>query len=416
MGWRWAGVCLDVRAADIKFPLRSLLTTSYVHGMFLLSNRVSLTVPPTSGFIRWGGTAMIFENLQVGRISIHEVYQRDADRRRKEPSCADALETLGPAAVTQFKQRVTAALSAEGKSLQMKIVKFDTSSHLHDVREMVNANDAKFLDQSKHVPNRLADVQMHQNIPGGVVLVFDGTVGAQNYKYVGVIKAEKQSGFRRRRDRNTTLTEFLDDLFLTPAQRLYKVGVFVEVSSGQNAPNGWDAFVFDTNISKSHREAAALYFYDAFLGCGLMEDGAYETARFFDLTKEFVRKSDLSRDKKQDLVDALHTFVKAETSSTFTANEYAQQYLPTATQDAFNEFLGAHRFPLRAVVRDVTQMGNRLRRRRFRFGSDIELSVTAEALNSKTVEIKTGKASDFGGRGADPWTRITIRHSMTDER
>jgi 37-kD nucleoid-associated bacterial protein len=359
---------------------------------------------------------MIFENLQIKRIAIHEVFERDADRKRKEPSYAETLEQLPAGAVAEFRQRVTAALAAEQKSQQMRIIKHGQGSHLQNVQELVSATDANFLPWSRRVPDRLADAQLHQNIPGGVVLVFDGTVGAGNQRYVGVIKAEKHSGFRRYKRRDVSFTEFLDDLFLTPTQRLYKIGIFVEVSSGQPSPNGWDAFVFDTNISKSHREAAALYFYEAFLGCGMLEDGAYETARFFDLTKEFVRRSDFSRDKKQDLVDALHTFVKAETANTFTMNEYAAQYLPVEVHDSFRAFMESKRFPSRAIVRDVTQMGPRLRRRRFRFGSEIELSVSTEALNSHDVVLEAGTASDFGGEGFDPWTRITIRHSITDER
>lgn len=359
---------------------------------------------------------MIFENLHVKRISIHEVFEREADRRRKQPSYAEALEQLHVDAIAEFRQRVTAALAAEQKSLQMRIIRHGPGSHLQDVQELVAAVDTDFLSFSRRVPDRLADVQLSQSIPGGVVLVFDGTVGAGNRRYVGVIKAEKHSGFRRYRGRDATFTEFLDDLFLTPTQRLYKIGMFVETSAGLAPPNGWDAYVFDTNISKSHREAAALYFYDAFLGCGLMEDGAYETARFFDLTKDFVRRSDFSRDQKQDLVDALHTFVKTETANTFSSNEYATQYLPADAHDAYRAFMESHRFPSRAIVRDITEMGHRLRRRRFRFGSEIELSVSTDALNSHDVVIETGAASDFGGEGSDPWTRVTIRHSMTDER
>jgi hypothetical protein len=359
---------------------------------------------------------MIFENLLVERIAIHEVFQRDVDRRRKDPSFADALEQLEAEAIAEFKQRVTAALAAEQKSLQMRIVRSGAGTHMHDVQAIVRADDRTFLATSVNVANRLADAQLYQSIPGGVVLVYSGTVGAGNHRFVGVIKAEKHSGFRRYRRQQTTLTEFLDDLFLTPTQRLYKIGVFVEVAAGQSGPSGWEAYVFDTNISKSHREAAAVYFYDAFLGCGMMEDGAYETARFFDLTKDFVRKSGFTKDVKQDLVDALHTFVKTETATTFTTNEYASQYLPVEAHDAYRSFMDGNRFPQRAVVRDITEMGARLRRRRFRFGSEIELSVSTDALNSRDVVIEPGIASDFGGEGSQPWTRITIRHSLTDER
>ncbi|MGB3044495.1 MAG: nucleoid-associated protein [Xanthobacteraceae bacterium] len=320
------------------------------------------------------------------------------------------------AAIDQFKLRVIDALSAEAKSLQMQIAKYDVGSHLHNVSELLGANNDEFLERSRRVPNRLADEQRHSNIPGGVVLVFDGTVGGANHKFVGVIKAEKQTGFRRYKSREKTLTEFLDDLFLTAAQRLYKVALFVRVDESLPPPSGWSAYVFDTNISPTHRETAAQYFYEGFLGCELPQDGAYETARFFDLTREYVKHSGLPTEKRRDIVDALHTYVKAENGRTFSSNEFAEKYLPIEHRDTFSNFLSAKKFPMRAVVRDTSAMGNRLRRRRFRFGSDIELSVSAAALNDKTVEIKEGAANEFGGDGLDRWTRITIRQSLTDER
>ncbi|MET4847002.1 nucleoid-associated protein [Bradyrhizobium japonicum] len=359
---------------------------------------------------------MLLENLKLNRISVHEVFRRGADKRRLDPLCADLLEQLPEKAIDQFKLRITEALSAEAKSLQMQIAKHEAGSHLHNVCELLGATDGEFLELSRRIPNRLADEQRHPNIPGGVVLVFDGTVGGADHKFVGVIKAEKQTGFRRYKSREKTLTEFLDDLFLTAAQRLYKVALFVRVDESLTSPDGWNAYVFDTNISPTHRETAAQYFYEGFLGCELPQDGAYETARFFDLTRDYVKQSGLPTEKRRDIVDALHTYVKAENAKTFSSNEFAEKYLPVEHRDAFSNFLSAKKFPMRAVVRDTSAMGNRLRRRRFRFGSDIELSVSAVALNDKTVEIKEGTAKEFGGEGLDRWTRITIRQSLTDER
>ncbi len=208
----------------------------------------------------------------------------------------------------------------------------------------------------------------------------------------------------------------MSDVFLTPATRLYKIAIFVSQGKNLKLPNGWRAFVFDSNISPTHRETAAQYFYEAFLGCILPEDGAYETSRFFDLTKEFVRNTSLSGPIKRKMVDALITFVQAETAKTFTANEFAEKYLPIDLRDPFNNFVEAKQFPMRAVVRDTSQMGSKLKRRRFRFGADIEFSTTPEALNNKTVILKTGRAKDFGGEGTEPWTQITIKKPMTDER
>ena len=71
------------------------------------------------------------------------------------------------------------------------------------------------------------------------------------------------------------------------------------------------------------------------------------------------------------MVDALITFVQAENAKTFTADEFAEKYLPLNLRDPFGDFVAAKQFPLRSVVRDTSQMGPKLQRRRFRFGSDI---------------------------------------------
>jgi 37-kD nucleoid-associated bacterial protein len=360
---------------------------------------------------------MIIENLNIGRIAIHEVFQREEDRKSVPPIYADQLEHLPDDAIATFKVRITEALSAQAKSIEMQIVDADANSHVANAAYLIAANDEKFLTRSRSVADRLVHAQMSRNIPGGMLIVFDGTVGAANYAFVGTIKAETQSGFRRHEDaKKKIITEFLNNVFLTPATRLFKIAMFVQEDKSVKLLNGWRAFVFDNNISQSHRESAAQYFYEGFLGCVLPEDGAYETSRFFDITKEFVRKSGLSGQVKRKIVDALITFVQADNAKTFTADEFAQKYLPVDMRDPFGEFAESKKFPMRAVVRDTSQMASKLKRRRFRFGSDIEFSVTPEALNNKTVILKTGKSTEFGGDGKELWTQITIKQPMTDER
>lgn len=360
---------------------------------------------------------MIIENLQVSRIAIHEVFQREDDRKVVAPVYASQLENLSENAIAAFKSRVTEALSAQAKSLEMEIVNFDAFSHVAHCEYFVSANDKDFLMRSRSVADGLVKAQLHRNIPGGMLIVFDGTVGAQNFAYTGIIKAETQSGFRRHEEtKNKIITEFLDNVFLTPATRLYKIALFIQSDKAKELPKGWQAFVFDSNISQSHREAAAQYFYEGFLGCVLPQDGAYETSRFFDITKDFVGRSNLSGPVKRKIVDALITFVQADTAKTFTADEFSQRHLPVDMRDSFNNFVEAKKFPMRAVVRDTSQMATKLKRRRFKFGSDIELSVSPEALNNKTVILKMGKSTEFGGDGKEFWTQVTIKQQMTEER
>jgi hypothetical protein len=353
---------------------------------------------------------MLFENLIVNRVVVHEVFQRNEDKSIRPPVFAEELEHLSAEALGAFRLRMTDALSGQSQSLQMSIAKYGAGSQLELAEGLVGASDEDFLAGSREITTKLAEAQLARRIPGGVVVIFDGTVGAPAVPFVGIIKAETQAGFRRSRDGAKAGVEFLQNIFLTPATRLYKIGLMLFDDTTQTKPAGRRAFVFDSNISASNREAAAAYFYDGFLGCALPSDGPYETAKFFDLTKDFIRRSDLEPERKRDIIDSLYVFVRDEQDPTFTADQFGSRYLPQDMQDTFSDFLGSKKFTPNAVVRDTSQMGTRLRRRRLKFGGDIELSASPEALKDK-VKIDAIPADDGG-----IWTRITIRERLTGEQ
>ena len=101
---------------------------------------------------------------------------------------------------------------------------------------------------------------------------------------------------------------------------------------------------------------------------------------------------------------------------TFTAHEFSQNYLPLNLRDPYKQHLDSKKFPDRAIVRDTSAMGARLRRRKYKFGDDAELVASPEAISSGRVTIKTDSAGRLGGEGDEQWTQITIQHQMTDQR
>ena len=358
---------------------------------------------------------MTFDNLKVNRIIVHEVFQRQEDRAVRQPVLSDQLETLSAEAIGAFRLRMTDALAGQSQSLEMKIVKYGSDSFMHLGEQMVVADDLKFVELSKDVAVRLSEKQMARRIPGGMLIVFDGTVGGSMTPFVGVIKAEIQAGFRRSRSGEKAIVEFLQNIFLTPATRLYKIGIFLYEEKDSAAPSGRRAYIFDNNISISNREAAAAYFYEGFLGCALPSDGPYETARFFDITKEFVRRSSLTPERKRDLLDSLFVFVRDEQDSTFTYDQFCDRFIPQELRDSYGEFMRAKKFSPNAIVRDTSQMGTRLRRRRLKFGADIELSASPDALATKiTVDAIQGDAVE--GAVIPMWTRIIIKEPLSGEQ
>ncbi|RWO19530.1 nucleoid-associated protein [Mesorhizobium sp.] len=357
---------------------------------------------------------MLFENLKVNRVAVHEVFRRNDDKSIQPPAYANNLEVLSAEAMGAFRLRMTDALSGQSQSLQMRIVRFGAGTFLETAEELVGSSDATFLLGSKEIATKLAESQLARRIPGGMVIVFEGTAGAASVPFVGVIKAEIQQGFRRSIAGTNAVVEFLNNIFLTPATRLYKIGVMAFDNTTKPRPEGRRAFIFDSNISASNREAAATYFYDGFLGCALPSDGPYETMKFFDLTKEFIRASDLQPEKKRDMVDSLYVFVRDEQDPTFTADQFGNRFLPQELKDPYAAFMNTRKFTPNAVVRDTSQMGNRLRRRRLKFGGDIELSASPEALKTK-VQMEAIPADGAPG-DSDGWTRIIIRERLTGEQ
>lgn len=354
----------------------------------------------------------MLENLRIGRIAVHEVHRRDDQRRIVQPGYATSLENLDVAARDAFRNRVVDALSARSKCLEMDIVRSGENTFVGDANEAIACDDNQFLQYSRRFADRLAETQTSQQIPGGMLIVFTGTTGQLSNPFVAVIKAEIQDGFRRRRDGEAVITEFINDLFLTKATRLYKIGLMVRSQNNGPDPHVWRALVFDHQIQQSHREGAALYFYESYLGCRLPEDSAYETARFFNLTREFVNKSVTDRDQRHDIVDALYTFVKTDQDPTFTAEEFNERYVPQDLRERYENFMTVSKFPARAVVRDTQQLSRRLKRRRFKYGSDIEFSISPEALAEDRAEISIIPAPE---EPDGVWTRIIVKVPFSGE-
>jgi hypothetical protein len=141
----------------------------------------------------------------------------------------------------------------------------------------------------------------------------------------------------------------------------------------------------------------------------------YETPKFFDLTKEFVRASVKNADLKRDLHDALFAFVKVDQNPTFTSQEFAEAYLPLELRDPYKAFLDSKKFPThRAVVRDVSQMASRLKRRKYRFGMDIEFSASPDAMRRGDAKIESIEPPAEAEPGAQ-WSRITIKRPLTEQ-
>lgn len=358
---------------------------------------------------------MDLQNLTVNRVVLHEVHKRGNDRGRVAPTYGTALEALSGRALDAFRDRVVQAMARTDRCVQMDILE---GCPMLPILETVLAagTDAQFVDETRVIADALTDAQLRRDIPGGVVVVFTGTVGAEFSRFFAVIKAETHNGFMRERDANGRLgLKFLDSLLLTPQTKLYKIGMYIEAAPDADDEGRWHAFLYDDGMTAKDRYGAAQYFYEGFLGLDYMKSSARDTKVFYDLTKSFIQTMELPEEDKVTMHNALVTYLKGAVAPTVNVRTFADAYFDgEGAHDAYTQHMYSKGFPNTAVHKDLSHLQGSLRTRRLTFRSKVQVSGPAEAFEQFVqIQALEGDPQPDGSRAR--WTRITIKDQIAKQ-
>ena len=346
---------------------------------------------------------MALEDLQITRAVVHEVHLRPDAKTRLAPTYGTELLPFDAAALATFRQRVAKAFASDSRSAEMSIRDFVDGTVPALVNEICQASEDDFIDGSRLIADRLADAQTSRNNPGGLCVVFDGTVGDPVRRFVGVMKAETHSGFQKGDDLSVA---FLTDLFLTPQAKLYKIGLFAASGGdGSRFPDDWKALLYDDKMSAARREDAATYFHDSFLGLEIPQDSAQITKRFFESVRNFVEQSDLDPQSKVDLNNALYTALKTDQRPNLQPTEFRDNNVPVDLHDSYDAAMLAGGIPDGAFIKDLREISSRLRLRRLSFSHSVQVVGPTEAI-ADHVKIDT---KDIDG---ERWTEVLIRGTL----
>src|SRR4051812_39999631 len=121
---------------------------------------------------------MIFENMSVKRMILHEVFQRKDDKLPIAPRYGGHLIQLPADAMDDFKTRVIDALGNNSKSMEMTITDSSPGAVPDIAAQLVKVNEAQFIQVSQAIADQLAAKQIARTLPGGIVVVFSGTIGS----------------------------------------------------------------------------------------------------------------------------------------------------------------------------------------------------------------------------------------------
>lgn len=342
----------------------------------------------------------VFENLNINSVILHEIYERDLDRNLVNPKLSDVCTELDAAGKSNLEARIIKAIGSSSSGVQMEIAKTSVESCFQLAARAIKADKDAFVAISKNVPQMLAEAQTSRRLPGGIVVVIKATVGASSKDCLIIIKAEQQTGFASEEDENehSIKMRFLDNLLLTPQQKLYKIGVFVEehaaeLVDGLRDKGDFTAFVYDHNMTLKDERQAASYFYDSFLGLSIPEDSKILTRNFYEFTKAYINDADLTDEEKVDLNTALYVYLKNDQSNVVESATFAETYVPEGNRDGYLEYLESKGFPDHAVSKDVALLSGKLRQRRITFSSNVKILAPADEF-SESVKIIDSENGD----------------------
>ncbi|WP_333606213.1 nucleoid-associated protein [Novosphingobium sp.] len=351
---------------------------------------------------------MPLENVTIGRVCLHEVHRRPEEGPQLVPTFGTGLLELDQEAESAFRSRVIAAFKSTAQCMEVDIREFGLGSALVTGVELIKLRDTQFVNHSRLFAEALATAQISRQIPGGLMVVFDGTLGNPATPFFGLMKAELHEGFIKTANLQA---RFVNDLFLSPKTKLYKIGIFISdgVDPRPDLPEGWRAVVYDSAMSAAHRDAAATYFYSNFLGLNIPENAARQVKKFFEETKAFIKAQDIPEKDKVDLYNGLYAYLKLDRGNTIQTSRFAKTYMGDDLGDDYIAHMKKRKFPAGAIAKDISELAGVLRWRKFKFPRAITLSGPPDAIRDLVA------VDSVNGDDGQSWTRITIRAQLQSQ-
>lgn len=312
-------------------------------------------------------------NLQIRRVVRHYVPGSEGGAARIDHG--QILESLSPDMESALCRHIMLKMGGSTRCVEMAIVQRGAGSTFSIVSSMPDSDDGQFISLSCQVVLNLVNAQTHPKVPGGVVLVVQAEANGLRNRLVCIIKAEILSGFAHRH-----ILEFYKDLFLTDQSKLYKIAVFYEDDPMSGM---WTAFVYDPSLSESNQEGVARYFYQSFLGCGFLESSAKTTQKFYDGVKAYLAESNYGSQRKNTIMNALITYLRADKSPTISIRAFAMLYLDEADHSRFENRLLTAGVPDMDITKDISRIRKEMKRRRIRTRCDIVVHGPSDVFAEK---------------------------------
>ena len=266
------------------------------------------------------------ELIDFKRVIMHEIV-RKTNQFDAMSICVEDLIILDDDVVKTLKDRLNIAFGKKTRSFEMNIANIAPGSFYALCKDLKSQEDNTFIENSKLLAGLLANSQNKKKIPGGYFLFIEGVNRVNNASIYIAIKADLQEALLK--DKNTGTISVLKEVFLSPAQKLYKVGLMIEknIETHPVDPNEqFTCFLFDEQFNTSEA-LPATYFFKDFLGFSENENKKIVTKRFYDQTSSFINTNFPNIEERIRLLNALKVNLVDSNNQIFDPTEFGLSYI-----------------------------------------------------------------------------------------
>lgn len=327
-----------------------------------------------------------FNNLLVNRLIIHTINAKQDGQDSATVAASNEISEINYNVLEIIRNRLIDAAGRNSKAFELDIENSNQDSFFELSSELSELNEDEFIQRTTDIAELLADSQRRISIPGGYLLILDCLDNESNFPVVIVIKAEPHEALQFSINGGHTQVSVLHKVFLSPSQKLYKIGITYKKSDEEteNVNEQFGCFLYDDQFRADTHPAE--YFYKDFLGFTVGNNAKIQSQRFYDKTKNFVLTNVQDLETKTLVISALKNEFTINQSDTVNPINFANNYIP-AENGLRDSYIGdvCQELPF-AIVKDRSLIRNKLANRKIDFPSNINLTGPEEGFDNR-VEI-----------------------------
>lgn len=335
---------------------------------------------------------------------MHTIIAKEDHQDHASVDYENSLIELDDEVLRIIRKRLTEAAGRHSKSFELEIENTQEGEFFSICSQLKNHTEPEFISATKDIADLLALGQTNTSWPGGFLIILDCVDDVLQTSIYVVIKAEPHEALQRI-DGQSQIA-LLKKVFLSPTQKLYKIGILYEKENpASDAVNdAYGCFLFDDQFRTISHPAE--YFYKVFLGFSIGNNAKIQSQKFFNKTESFILNEVQDLERKTELLNALRIEFTVNQEATITPNNFAHTYFAeVGLRDQYITGV-VHQLPA-TIVKDQVLIKNKLTKRKVGFPNNIKITGPNDGFDDSVQFINEDDLGELD-LNSDNYTLVKI--------